>query len=56
MDVSWMLIQNRNIVLVLAMLLPFPFKIYLHVFKYTTLDELYENYPGLTIDVFHDGT
>ena len=31
--------------------MPSPLKHLLHVIKYTTLDELHENHPGLTIDV-----
>ena len=51
MDVSWLLIRNRNFVLVSPMQLPSPLNHLVHVIKYTTLDELHENDPGLAIDV-----
>ena len=51
MDDLWLLIRNRNFVLVSHMYLPSPLKHLLHDVKYTTLDELHENDPGLTIDV-----
>ena len=35
--------------------MPSPLKHLLHDIKYTTLDELHENDPGLTIDVVPDG-
>ena len=51
MDVLWLLIRNRNFVLVSPIQLPSPLQHLLHVIKYTTLDELHENDPGLTFDV-----
>ena len=51
LDVLCLLIRNRYFVLVSPIELPSPLQHLLHVIKYTTLDELHENDPGLTIDV-----
>ena len=49
-----LLIRNRNLLLVSPISLPSPLKHLLHDIKYTTLDELHENDPSLTIDVVPD--
>ena len=48
-DVLSLFIRNRNFVL--ASPIPPPLQHLFYVVKYTTLDELHENDPGLTIDV-----
>ena len=54
MDDLWLLIRNRNFVLVSPISLPSPLKHLLHYIKYT-LDELHENDPDFTIDVVPGG-
>ena len=54
MDDLLLFIRNRNFVFVSPIYFASPSKHLLHDIKYTTLDELHENDPGLAIDVVPD--